>query len=417
MLALSSLSSSSLVAQSLMYDGGQRLCDLQADITEDNAGNGVNDDDPDDGGWDWTIKSINLQHSSNPSPTNLFGMTASGVLWALKSPVAGGGGAMSPPPGTVSFAGFDNWGGFQQAGPGAWIGDRCFQTVLDAMTGIASNPEIDSAPDFVFLVILDRSGPWSGLGSATLARARYDAKLSSHGGALALGETIRDSRGSASQDGFILYDLWWFTHAALEIDATFPGEGYDQDATTFAQIIVDDINNPQGYFQIDDPNEFGRIIGLACGAAALTKTEMAPSLRDDMYNALVPLQKLNGSFPWNGIYTSADLQSSAYAVISLALSMDPGHLTVAQDAADWLASKQDEDGGWTTGVKDECPALNAEVLTALYHIPASGLKDGHTKTLVQPELDLRRIKGPECHVRGQNLCWPEPHPPLALPAR
>ena len=44
-----------LSAASVANKGGHRLCDLQADITEDNAGNGLSDNDPDDGGWDWYL--------------------------------------------------------------------------------------------------------------------------------------------------------------------------------------------------------------------------------------------------------------------------------------------------------------------------------------------------------------------------
>ena len=38
-----------------LKQGADRLLALQADITEDNAGNGDPDADPEDGGWGWAI--------------------------------------------------------------------------------------------------------------------------------------------------------------------------------------------------------------------------------------------------------------------------------------------------------------------------------------------------------------------------
>ena len=41
--------------ETAIVKASDRLVALQADITEDNAGNGAPDDDPDDGGWNWLI--------------------------------------------------------------------------------------------------------------------------------------------------------------------------------------------------------------------------------------------------------------------------------------------------------------------------------------------------------------------------
>src|SRR6187399_2421080 len=43
--------------------GRERLCRLQADIIGDGAGNGLEDDDPDDGGWDFTLDTSASEHS------------------------------------------------------------------------------------------------------------------------------------------------------------------------------------------------------------------------------------------------------------------------------------------------------------------------------------------------------------------
>ncbi len=62
--------------------GADYLIKAQADVTEDNAGNGNPDvpDDPDDGGWDWN--STVFTHSTSASPTNIYGATAQGIYYA-----------------------------------------------------------------------------------------------------------------------------------------------------------------------------------------------------------------------------------------------------------------------------------------------------------------------------------------------
>src|ERR1700759_1437564 len=56
-----------------LSNAGLRLVDLQADQLGDNAGNGLLDPDPDDGGWDWTLPSDASAHTSAASPENLYG--------------------------------------------------------------------------------------------------------------------------------------------------------------------------------------------------------------------------------------------------------------------------------------------------------------------------------------------------------
>ena len=58
-----------------------RLCDLAADRFGDPARNGLSDDDPDDGGWDWLLAPTSSSHSVEPSPENLYGAVGQGYLF------------------------------------------------------------------------------------------------------------------------------------------------------------------------------------------------------------------------------------------------------------------------------------------------------------------------------------------------
>ena len=64
--------------------GANYLKHAQADITEDNAGNGDPDvpDDPDDAGWDWKLISPDFTHSTAASSKNLYGATVQGLYYA-----------------------------------------------------------------------------------------------------------------------------------------------------------------------------------------------------------------------------------------------------------------------------------------------------------------------------------------------
>jgi hypothetical protein len=361
--ALLALCAAPLQAQTELEEGVHRVCDLQADITEDNAGNGFADDDPDDGGWDWYLAPTLTGHTSSPSPTNLYGLAALGVFRVLQSNAG-----LTPLSQPAGFAGIDCFGQFPSTGSTVLKLNRLIVACLDVYTGALANPDIDSAPDFLFLTDFELTCPYPVTGFADLARTRYDAKITIHGSAQLLGESIRDFRGNINQDGFIPYDLYWYVEGALALDRAFPGQGYDLDAAAFAQVIADDINNPTGFFDINDPLETGYTIGLACGAASLYLTGLEPLLMDDMFTLLLPLQLADGSFPYNGNSTEGTVQTTAYVVMSLGLDVSPGHLTAAQDASNWIASKQQDNGGWRSGGW-EYPVIDSEALIALCLVP------------------------------------------------
>jgi|GEM_PF-4514393 len=225
LIAFSLLTFSFAVAD-LMSDGGNRLVDLQADITADNAGNGLDDIDPDDGGWDWEILPSETEHSENPSPENLFGVTGDGVL-----------------------ASFQDGGGIRLA-----------ISLVDAYYGISGNPDIDSGTDFGFLCRLsDLTGDSS---YAKLAKERWDTKMALYGGADSLAILIKESRHSSGYDGLIPWDIGLYIKDGLKLQEYFPGQGYLSDAIDMADVIYGDLTSEEPYFDMYDGYEWFYTFGL-----------------------------------------------------------------------------------------------------------------------------------------------------------
>lgn len=351
-----------LAAQNYNQLGADRLVNLQADITEDNAGNGDPDQDLDDGGWDWQISPTAIEHSADPSPTNLYGIIGRGLRHSRMN----SGGSVPNNGIGLGVTGLDFF--FTHYNPfSPNIGpSRYTAALLDAAQAMSGDPAIDSATDIVFLVEFDGDAP--SLGLADLARTKYDDKIAAYGSAQLLGEAVRDFRGGLGQDGFIGYDLDWLVQAAQALDGAFPAQGYDVDAVAFAQVIADDINNPSGYFDSESLWEYAYTIGASCSAAALYRTGIEQGLMEDLYTNLLTLQKTNGAFRWNAGTSLANLQATAYAVFALALNQQPDIQNAAQEAVDWLLTKQAANGGWVSS-SIELPTVNAEILHAFYLIP------------------------------------------------
>src|SRR5262249_22493662 len=156
----------------------------------------------DDGGWDFDIPVDTTEHSATQSPENTYGVTAFGVLAPY-----------------IASHGRD---------------PRLLMGALDTYLGIERRPEIDSGPDFPFLIHL--SSATGNTGFRELARARYDAKVAQFGSAQKLGESVRDARGRSGNDGLIPFDLGWYVLAALSLEITFPGHGYFSDAQTYGRL-------------------------------------------------------------------------------------------------------------------------------------------------------------------------------------
>jgi hypothetical protein len=319
-----------------------RLAALQADTIGDNAHNGLNDTDPDDSGWDFIIAPSATQHTAAPSPTNLFGAIGLAAWAAVESGSAG---------------------------------NRALVTALDAATGMQRDPDVDSAPDFVFGVVLAELADNPGF--AGVARQHYDAKRASFGGAAGLGTFIRDSRHASREDGLIPYDLGWFVLGAAALDAAFPGAGYDRDADTFAGIAVDDLTAASPLFDIDDPTEGSYITGLAWAQVPSAWLRERALLRR-VRARLLDEQHGNGAWGTNAAQPADDLQATAHALQTLALT-DPFAAQARRAerrAARWLLQGQAASGGWPDAANNELPLVDADIVLGLFLSQTAAGEDG-----------------------------------------
>ncbi len=319
----------------VLVSAANRLCDLQADTIGDNANNGLIDTDPDDGGWDWDFSIWATEHSPNPSPDNTYGVTALGIAVFIDE---------SDYPHESRF----------------------LMALADTYLGMNNQAGATYAPDILFLALLTNMDPGHMYGYANLARARYDARVAAHGGPSGLATYLADRRGQLGQDGLVPWDLGWMAEAALELDRAFQGQGYDDDAKLYAHAIADDIYNPAGYFQIDDPKEQYYTLGLASVARTMTLTKVDHPLRNDAYVRLAGMQKANGAYPWSGPNRTNSYQTTAYAIKAWhAIRIHPYSSVANTPSVLWLVSKQTSFGGWEYSSNRECSEVDGEILTAL----------------------------------------------------
>jgi hypothetical protein len=311
--------------------GAARLAALQADTIGDSARNGLVDADPDDGGWDFTLPAAAISHTATASPTNLFGETALGAWGAVESGAAG---------------------------------NRALVTALDAGLGLQRDPDIDSPPDFIFGVLLAELAENPGFAAA--ARQHYDAKRAGFGGAVGLGTFIRDARHARREDGLIAYDLGWLTLSAAALDAVFPGAGYDADADRYAGIVVDDLNAASPRFDLRDPGEAFYVIGLAWSQIAADRVGSVAVLRQ-VRNQLLAQQRGDGAWGTNSAQPAVDLQSTALALETLALTdrAAPATRQAERRASRFLIRAQAASGGWPDASGIELPLVDAEIMLGL----------------------------------------------------
>src|SRR6056297_644194 len=213
-----------LLAPALL--GSDYLLGMQADITEDNAGNGDPDspDDPDDGGWDWI--STTFSHGPDASAFNTYGVTALGLYWTY---------LQDPRP-------------------------SHFTAMRDAADGIIERTpaEVRSGPDVVFLLrFADLPTCPDPAFYRAGARAICDRHVNVYGSLTALAEAVRDGRAAQGYaNGIIPWDIGPWAEAAVLMDLTFPGEGYAAEAAAIAEVLwQDSFNASPGHYQPFGPNQ------------------------------------------------------------------------------------------------------------------------------------------------------------------
>ena len=337
---------------SALTSGANYLKHAQADITEDNAGNGNPDLDPEDGGWDWSLTSPNFIHTAAASPTNIYGATAMGLYYAYLE-----------------------------------TSDATYLTAMtDAANVMSANPSIRSASDLIFLMrFQDLPGVTPDI-YQNAAKAKFDGRITTYGSATALAQKIRDVRaGQGYENGIIPWDIGAWAVAAQMLAQKFPSDPYDyaQAADDIAEVIYQDsyMQNP-GYFDLTsnknngwdpdygNPDYYWYTLGITGLIDAFVTANVHTDKLANLVTILLDCQ-YDGegafSYCYGANHDDEDWQSTAYAVSSLARVNQSTYETNINYACYWLGATQDVgSGGWVYSSGNHYPETSGECTAALY---------------------------------------------------
>lgn len=201
--------------------GAEYVRKSQADVTEDNAGNGDPDIDPEDAGWDWDLTAPAFSHSSDASPVNLYGETALGLYYA-----------------------------YLRSADAKWM-----TAMQDVATKALATANINKASDIIFLCKFE-----SLVGGGTYkaaAKSKYDARIAAAGSATYSAQTIRDTRGITQgyPNGIIAWDIGAYVVGADMLAGLYPSDplDYAQQAMDMAEVLYQDsFNDNPGLFDVVD---------------------------------------------------------------------------------------------------------------------------------------------------------------------
>ena len=340
-----------LMATDAMIAGADYLQHAQADVTEDNAGNGNPDTDPNDAGWDWVLASPTFTHSASSSPTNIYGATAQGLYHAyLQS------------------------------------GDAGFFTALqDAATVMVNNANIRSSSDMVFLMnFQDLSGVTADI-YQDAAKAKFDGRIADYGSATLLAQGIRDVRASQGyENGIIPWDVSTFAVVAQMLETRYPADPYDyaQASIDIAEVLYQDsyMTNP-GYFDLTtnknngwDPtysntDYYWYTLGISGLIDAFNASGSHTGEISGLLTIMSDCQYESGAFSYcyGANVDDEDWQSTSYSVLSLASYDLSTYQNSINQACYWLFATQDPaSGGWVYSSGNHYPEIGGENTAALY---------------------------------------------------
>lgn len=339
--------------------GADYLKAMQADITEDNAGNGTDGidehpDDPDDGGWDWRVTSPPdpFFHSTSLSSLNLYGVSANGVLSVYKE-----------------YGGADY-----------------FTTLTDAADTMAANTGVRSGADLVFLMEYNDLAGVSGTVYQDSAKAKYDARIATYGSAGGLARYIRDVRGVTQNypNGIIAWDIGVWAVAAQMLYDRY-GSPYDADADSIAEVIYQDsfMDNPGLFDIIDDAgwdptytdrNFWWYTLGITGLIDAFDAAQVHTDKIPELITRLLDSQYPSGAFSeCYGAHTDdEDWQSAAYAAATLGEYDQATYQDEINMAAVWFGDTQDESGGYVYSNGNHYPEVAGEVTAGVAYSVADG---------------------------------------------
>jgi parallel beta-helix repeat protein len=339
----------------VLIAAAEYLKGMQADVTEDNAGNGDPDDpdDPDDGGWDWVVTSPPhpFSHSVNSSPTNIYGATALGLYYAYLR---------------TSDTSY-------------------FIALTDAANVMVANPGIWSAADIIFLMLYDDLAAIPTTLYADSAKAKFDARIASQGSATGLAEYIRDLRsGQGYPCGIIAWDIGQFVRGAAMLEEFYPSDPYDyaQAAIDMAEVLwQDSYNDNPGYFDIEDDagwdptytnkNYWWYNLGITGLIDAFSLSGVHTDEISGLVTILLEGQYSSGamSYCYGANTDDENWQSTGFAAMTLGRMDQTTYQQEINLMAFWLASTQDTSGGWRyyTSTNNHYPEVAGECMRGLYY--------------------------------------------------
>ncbi len=358
--------------------GADYLRHSQADITEDNAGNGYPGTteipaDPEDGGWDWTLLSGEYVHTSAPSPENTYGVTALGLYYAyLADPVSSYKVAMK-----------------------------------DAADYMVGDSGIRTGNDLIFLMLYNDLPGVTGTTYKDAAKAKYDAAIASNGTAGALATAILNRRHNQGYDnGIIPWNIAPWARVAQMLGVRYGGT-YAADAIAIADVMYQDTyGTGLRYFDLDrcagwDPDYnvedyWWYTLGISglidAFAYSNSHTDKIPNLITTLLECRYTGPATPGAFSYcYGCHTDDwDWQSTAYAVMSLANYNRTAYQAIINQAYNWIASTQHTCGGWYDPWNSYfCTEVAAELTSAIYFAngPIKNTNTGKIYYKIQDAID------------------------------
>ncbi len=330
-------------------DYGRRM---QADVTEDNAGNGGGDSDPDDAGWDWvrTSPPDPYEHSATASPTNLYGVCSLGLYYAhLRNPGDAG--------------------------------------ILQAMTDAAvwsrnaGSGSIRTSADMIFLMLYADLVTDNTFADA--AKAKMDARIAAAGtNGTDLAVYIRDLRGVTQNypNGIIAWDIGAYVVACQMLFDAGYGSPYDTWADQMAEVLwQDSFNDDPGLFDVVDDagwdptytnrNFWWYNLGISGLIDAFETSGVHTAEIPGLVQRILDSQASTGAICFSyGVHADdEDWQSTAYAAMSLARHDKPTYQLDISHMAYYMAATQDPThGSWLYSGGDHYPEVCLENVSGMY---------------------------------------------------
>jgi hypothetical protein len=324
--------------------GANYLRYMQADFTEDNAGNGfASDADPDDGGYGWVTTAF---ENTGATYGNVWGITANGLYQSY----------LLEANSLIYIAMRDAANGLAAATPA----DVTSAPNITFLLNFASLPEVIAGTD------PDALTP-AAYKAAAVAIWTYDVNNLGTGTATSLGQYGIDGRQPNYPNGLIAWDLAHWVDALMLLHANFPSDGYDGFAAEIADVSHTDsfpvfpgdgLFEPTGFAMgYTDGDTDSRYDMYSLGVASLIRSFSLSGQHLDkiavLQGLLLDCQFTNGSFSDHYGAVANDgtyAQDAAYAVWGLYHTDTPTTATndALYKAAVWLGSIQENSGTLNT---------------------------------------------------------------------